>query len=135
MATKILDAFALMAFLHDEPGAATVENLIANAAEGKVNLAICTINLGEIWYSIARIVSAEKADDYIQEIQEMSIEVVIPDWALTRQAAIYKTNGNISYADCFAAALAKIRGGQVVTGDREFETLRDEVEIEWLESM
>jgi len=132
MATKILDAFALMAFLHDEPGATAVENLIAEATEGKVNLAICTVNLGEIWYSIARKLSAAKADDYVEEIQEMPIEVVVPDWALTRQAATYKAKGNISYADCFAAALAKKRAAPVITGDREFETLSDDIEIEWL---
>jgi predicted nucleic acid-binding protein len=62
----------------------------------------------------------------------MAIEIVDPDWLLTRQAVIYKAKGNISYADCFAAALAKARGGVVVTGDREFKMLESEVKIEWL---
>jgi len=52
---------------------------------------------------------------------------------LTRQAALYKTKGNISYADCYAAALAKLRIGDVVTGDKEFEVLEDEVKVIWLE--
>jgi predicted nucleic acid-binding protein len=132
MTTKVLDAFALMAFFHDEPGAETVENLIYEAELGKIDLAVCVINLGEIWYSISRKFSPEKADHYIQEIQSMAIKVVTPDWALTRQAAIYKAKGNISYADCFTAALAKILTGSVVTGDQEFRMLKDEVEIEWL---
>jgi len=132
MATKVLDAFALMVFFQDESGAETVENLIQAAAQGDVDLAICLINLGEIWYSISRKVSPERADHYIQEIQSMAIEIVAPDWLLTRQAATYKARGNISYADCFAAALAKTRGGLVVTGDREFKVLEDEVKVEWL---
>ena len=132
METKILDAFALMAFFHDEPGAEIVENLINAAEQGKVELAICIVNLGEVWYSISRKISPESADHYIQEIQGMAIEIVDPDWLLTRQAVIYKAKGNISYADCFAAALAKARGGVVVTGDREFKMLESEVKIEWL---
>ncbi len=132
METKILDAFALMAFFHDEPGAEIVENLINAAEQGKVELAICIVNLGEVWYSISRKISPESADRYIQEIQGMAIEIVDPDWLLTRQAAIYKAKGNISYADCFAAALAKARGGVVVTGDREFKMLESEVKVEWL---
>lgn len=132
MATKVLDSFALMAFFQDEPGADTVENLIYDAEMGKCNLAICIVNLGEIWYSISRKLSPEKADYYIQEIQGMAIEIVTPDWALTHQAAVYKAKGNISYADCFAAALAKILGGSVVTGDRDFKILENEVTIEWL---
>jgi predicted nucleic acid-binding protein len=132
METKILDAFALMAFFHDEPGAEIVENLIHDAEQGKVKLAICVINMGEIWYSIARKTSPESADHYIQEIQGMAIEIVLPDWLLTHQASIYKAKGNISYADCFAAALAKILGSEVVTGDKEFKMLENEIGISWL---
>jgi predicted nucleic acid-binding protein len=54
------------------------------------------------------------------------------DWELTRQAALYKTKGNISYADCYTAALAKLRKGEVVTGDKEFKILAGEVKISWL---
>ena len=132
MATKVLDAFALMAFLQDEPGAQLVEDLILQAQIGKINLSVCVVNLGEVWYSISRAVSVTVAERYIQQIQGMPIEVADVDWSLTRQAAMYKAKGNISYADCFAAALAKRQHGAVVTGDREFEMLRDEIEITWL---
>jgi ribonuclease VapC len=132
METKILDAFALMAFFHDEPGAETVEELMLAAEQGVVKLAICVVNLGEIWYSISRKTSPESADHFVQEIQGMAIEIVNPDWSLTRQAAIYKAKGNISYADCFAAALAKAHDSVIVTGDKEFMMLANEVKIEWL---
>jgi PIN domain nuclease of toxin-antitoxin system len=132
METKILDAFALMAFFHDERGAETVENLIHDAEQGKVKLIISLINMGEVWYSISRKTSPESADHYIQEIQSMAIETVDPDWVLTRQAAIYKAKGNISYADCFAAALAKLYDAALITGDKEFKELEDEIAIEWL---
>ena len=130
--TKVLDAFAILAFLYDEPGAEIVHQLISDAGEGKVNLVMCTVNLGEVWYWTSRRASPQTADDSLQELQEMGIKIVDADWVLTRQAAIYKTKGNISYADTFAAALAKLHGCPVVTGDKEFKQLEGEIEIEWL---
>jgi len=95
-------------------------------------LVMCTVNLGEVWYWTSRRASPQTADDSLQELQEMGIKIVDADWVLTRQAAIYKTKGNISYADTFAAALAKLHGCPVVTGDKEFKQLEGEIEIEWL---
>jgi ribonuclease VapC len=132
MTTKILDAHAVMSFLKDEPGADTVRNLILKAEEGNVKLAMSVINLGEVWYAIARATSPDKADRYIQEIRGMAIEIVDADWSLTHHAAAFKANGNISYADCFAAALAKIQKGELVTGDKEFKVLESEIKIMWL---
>jgi len=132
MATKVLDSYALMAFFGDEPGADIVRDLILKAEENKVSLAMCVVNLGEIWYSIARTNTPEVADQYIGEIRGMAIEIVDVDWQLTRQAAVFKKEGNISYADCFAAALAKNRRAELVTGDGEFKPLDGEIKISWL---
>ena len=38
----------------------------------------------------------------------------------------------MAYADCFAAALAKLRGLEVVTGDPEFKAVEKEVKVAWL---
>jgi len=132
MATKILDSYALMAFFEDEPGADFVRDLILKAEENKVSLLISVVNLGEVWYSIARSNSLEVADQYIQEINGMAIEIVDADWNLTRQAAAFKANGGISYGDCFAAALAKAKKAELITGDKEFKALEDEIKISWI---
>jgi predicted nucleic acid-binding protein len=132
MATKVLDSYALMAFFEDEPGADTVRSLILKGEEGGINLVMSVVNLGEVWYSIARTNSPETADQYIGEIKGMSIEIVDIDWTLTRQAALFKASGNISYADCFAAALAKNKKAELVTGDKEFRLLEGEIKIYWL---
>jgi predicted nucleic acid-binding protein len=89
------------------------------------------VNLGEVWYSIARNNSPEVADQYIGEVQGMAVEIVNTDWQITRQAAVFKANGNISYADCFAAALAKIKKADLITGDKEFKSLEGEIKISW----
>ena len=132
MASKVLDSYALMAFFEDEPGADLVRDLILKAEENKVSLLISVVNLGEVWYSIARTNSPELADQYIGEVKGMAIEIVDVDWTLTRQAANFKVNGNISYGDCFAAALAKSRRAELVTGDKEFKLLDGEIKISWL---
>ncbi|MEW5940237.1 MAG: type II toxin-antitoxin system VapC family toxin [Chloroflexota bacterium] len=132
MATKVLDSYALMAFFEDEPGADIVRGLILKAEEGGVNLLMSVVNLGEVWYSIARTNSPETADQYIQEISGMAIEIVDANWQLTRQAAEFKAKGRISYADCFAAALAKNRKAELVTGDKEFKSVEGEIKIAWL---
>jgi len=132
MAAKVLDSYAMMAFFEDEPGADFVRGLILKAEQGGIDLLMSVVNLGEVWYSIARTNSTEIADQYVHEIEGMAIEIVNADWPLTRQAAAFKANGNIAYGDCFAAALAKIRESEVVTGDKEFKALENEIEISWL---
>jgi PIN domain nuclease of toxin-antitoxin system len=132
MATKVLDSYALMAFFEDEPGADLVRGLILKAEDGSVKLLMSVVNLGEVWYSIARSNSPETADQYIHEIEGMAIEIVNADWALTRQASVYKANGNIAYGDSFAAALAKIHKAELITGDKEFEILEGEIKTAWL---
>jgi PIN domain nuclease of toxin-antitoxin system len=54
MASKVLDAYALMAFFEDEPGADVVRNLLLKAEDGNLKLLISVVNLGEVWYSIAQ---------------------------------------------------------------------------------
>jgi ribonuclease VapC len=132
MTTKVLDSYALMAFFEDEPGADLVRSLILKAEEDNIKLLMSVVNLGEVWYSIARTTSPKTADQYIRDIEGMAIEIVDADWPLTHQAAAFKVNGNISYGDCFAAALAKSRKAELITGDKEFKVLEGDLKIFWL---
>ena len=132
MTAKVLDSHALMAFFEDEPGADLVRGLLLKAEESDLKLLMSVVNLGEVWYSIARTTSPETADQYIHEIQGMSIELVDADWQITHQAAVFKAKGKLAYGDCFAAALAKNRKAELVTGDPEFKAMEGEIEIAWL---
>lgn len=132
MASRILDAYAIMAFLEDEPGADAVCQIIQSAFEKGDSLMMTVVNLGEVWYAIARSNSPEVADRYVDEIHNMGIEVVNADWALTRQAAMFKARGNLSYADSFAAALSALKNAPLVTGDKEFKPLQNDINILWV---
>jgi len=72
------------------------------------------------------------ADDVAADLSRMPIELVDADLHLARQAAIYKATNKMSYADAFAAALAKIKNAELVTGDPEFKEVEKEIKINWL---
>ena len=135
MATMVLDAHALMVLFNDEPGADEVERILLKAESGSPKLMMSVVNWGEIYYSILRGASQEMAETKAHEIAGMQIELVpvdADDLELVRQAAAFKATRKMSYADCFAAALAKIKNAELVTGDREFKQLARDVKIHWL---
>jgi predicted nucleic acid-binding protein len=137
MATMVLDAHALMVLFNDEPGADEVEKILLKAESGSPKLLMSVVNWGEIYYSILRGASQEMAETKAHEMAGMQIELVpvdADDLELVRQAAAFKATRKMSYADCFAAALAKIKNAELVTGDREFKQLAREVKIHWLHS-
>lgn len=130
-AKKVLDTYALLAFFEDEPGADFVRRLLMEAESGSLKLVMCVVNLGEFWYILARTISPTRADALIAEICGLSIEIIDADWKLTHQAAIFKSKGGISYADCYTAALGKLLDAEVVTGDPEFQKLKGEISTAW----
>lgn len=136
MATMVLDAHALMVLFNDEPGAEEVEKILLKAEKGNPRLLMSVVNWGEIYYSIMRGVSQEIADSKAHEIAGMRIELVpvdTRDLELIRQAAAFKATKKMSYADCFAAALAKIKNAELVTGDPEFKAVEHELrKVRWL---
>ena len=137
MATMVLDAHALMVLFNDEPGAEEVKKILIKAESGSPKLLMSVVNWGEIYYSILRGASQEMAETKAHEIAGMQIELVpvdADDLELVRQAAAFKATRKMSYADCFAAALAKIKNAELVTGDREFKQLARDVKIHWLHS-
>ena len=136
MATMVLDAHALMVLFYDEPGAEEVEKILLKAESGNPTLLMSVVNWGEIYYSIYRGASPEMAESKAHEIAGMRIELVpvdARDLELVRQAALFKATKKMSYADCFAAALAKISNTELVTGDREFKAVENDLKkIRWI---
>jgi predicted nucleic acid-binding protein len=132
MASKVLDSWALMAFFKGESSAANVETLIHQAAADKTRLLLCVVNWGEVYYGMWRAGGKAAAEDVAADLFRMPIELVEADHPLARQAAIFKATNKMSYADAFAAALAKIKNAELVTGDAEFKPLEQEIKINWL---
>jgi predicted nucleic acid-binding protein len=129
---SILDAHALLVFLEREHGFEKVKSLFEAALEEDDNLLMTSVNFGEVYYIVLREFGEKKIGEVERIIRTLPIEIVDVDVQLAREAARFKAIKKISYADCFAAALAKLRKGEVVTGDKEFKALEGEVEISWV---
>ncbi len=132
MATKVLDSWALIAFFEDEPAAEAVERILEQATAEKHKLLMSVVNWGEVYYNTMREVSEAAAEQKLKEIATMPIEIVEADLNLTKQAAIFKATKKMSYANCFGAALAKIKNAEFVTGDPEYKEVEKEIKINWL---
>lgn len=128
----VLDTWAVIAYLEDEPSGAQVEELIASAHEEQIPIYMSVVNVGEVWYTLAREVSEEEAHASVKSLRDLRIQFEDADWILTQEAARFKSQNKMSYADCFAAALAKVRKAELVTGDKEFKPLDGEIKISWL---
>jgi len=128
----VLDSWSVIAYLEDESSAERVEDILTNAHERKIPLITTVVNAGEIWYILARKTSIAEADQSLVELRRMGIEFVEADWKLARAAAGFKARYKMSYADCFAAALAQERKAEVVTGDPEFKQVEREVKVRWI---
>jgi predicted nucleic acid-binding protein len=132
MAAKVLDSWALLAFFKGEDAADDVETLINKAAAEKARLFLCVVNWGEVYYGMWRAGGKIAADDVAADLSRMPIELADADLHLAKQAAVYKATKKMSYADAFAAALAKIKNAELVTGDVEFKPLEKEIKNNWL---
>ncbi|HUT33844.1 MAG TPA: type II toxin-antitoxin system VapC family toxin [Planctomycetota bacterium] len=129
---RVFDSWALLAFVQDEPGAPKVEALLAEASEQGLPALVSVVNLGEVWYTTARTRGDSQANATVDALLSLGLVVVPADWELAQQAARFKARHKLAFGDCFAAALAKQRDIEVVTGDPEFRQLSREVRILWL---
>lgn len=128
----VFDSWPIMAYLKGEPSVTRIIDIIADAHDRGDSLLMSVVNVGEVWYTIASRANSESADSAIKIIRSLGIEFIEVDWPTTQIAARYKALGGISYADCFAAALAKNHKATLLTGDREFQQLENEIDIVWL---
>ena len=130
--TRVLDAHGLLVFLEKEAGYEKVEQSFVAAVEKDRYLLMASVNFGEVYYIVLRECGQDKAHEIEKIIRTLPIEIIDVDIQLAKEAARFKASHKISYADCFAAALAKLHKGEVITGDKEFKTVESEIKIAWL---
>jgi ribonuclease VapC len=128
----VLDSYAILTYFQDEAGAQLVQQLLSDSVSGEAELFISSINLGEIAYIARRKAGQEKAEAALSAVDLLPIKIVDVDKDLALGAAEIKADYPISYAGCFALALAERLEGIVVTGDPEFQKVNDLVPIQWL---
>lgn len=131
-AARVLDSFSLIAYIEGEAGAEGVIDVLKLARDSGTDLLLSVVNWGEVYYLTLREAGRERVEEVVHLLSTLPIEVVPADLELTRLAAEFKARKKMSYADCFAAALAKMHKAELVTGDREFEQVQGELRIHWI---
>jgi predicted nucleic acid-binding protein len=131
-ATQVLDSYALLALLRDEPGAEIVAGLLERAGQQNRSVHMTEVNYAEVQYTIRRKDGETVWASIAGQLLAAPIEFHSADRRLADVAAGFKARFKISLAAAFAAALAKERKAELVTGDPEFRALEKEIKIRWL---
>src|SRR4030067_3399355 len=120
-AAFIFDSYALLKFFQKEKGYEKVLNLLEEIKKAGVAKYINAINLGEIIYSTKREFGDQKKLEVLANIERLNFTILTVSNNLIFQAAEYKAQYRISYADCFILASAIEHKAIIVTGDPEFK--------------
>jgi ribonuclease VapC len=131
-----LDAFAWLAWLQDEPGAAAVQRWLDETDAERAECVTSVINLGEAYYRLVRV----DRRDHAESLWRMALRGVLPvsvkdaTRGRVRRAAELKSKHAIAYADAFAVATALEFDAILLTGDPEIGPLAGEenLKVEWL---
>ncbi|MDQ3918102.1 MAG: type II toxin-antitoxin system VapC family toxin [Acidobacteriota bacterium] len=111
----VLDASAILAYLHGETGSDVVERAILDAASQCV---AHSVNLCEVYYIVHRDSDRATADAAINDFQSLGVvERADFDQAFWKEAGGLKAGGGISLPDCFCITLTNRVGGTLLTSD------------------
>lgn len=132
MKKYIFDSYALFVYLEGESGSEKVAKIISDALQDKTEIFMSVLNWGEVYYIVLREQGKDAAELYLKTIERYPINIIDAGKELTREAANIKASYKLSYADAFAAALAKLNKAVLVTGDKEFKSLNKIIKIEWV---
>jgi predicted nucleic acid-binding protein len=130
--TYVLDANAILDYVQDGPGAATVERVLREAFRHDAALMISVINLGEVSYWLWRNQGEQKARQTIDDLALLPLHIIPVDLPQALKAGEFKALHKIPYADGIAAALAVAQNATLVTSNRDFEKFGRRIPIVWL---
>ncbi len=129
----LFDSHALLKFFQKETGHEKVARLLDNARRSKTQKLLSAMNLGEIIYATKRNFGDQKKIEILAHIERLGFTVLPVSNNLIFQAAEFKAEFSISFADCFALATALEHKAAIVTGDPEFRKVEHLVDIIWIE--
>jgi ribonuclease VapC len=135
MTASVLDSWAMIGWLQgEEPARAKVRELLEQASRGQTKVSMSLINVGEVFYLIAKRHGAAPAERFLADLAVMPIQALLPDRRLILDAARLKSRYSISYADAFAVETARDKNAILVTGDPELWQLskQEPVELLWV---
>ena len=130
---RLLDSFAMLAYLNQETGFQKVRDVMAKVQGSGDSVLMNEINIGEVYYILFRKRGKENAGHFLDAIlPALPVSPVSNSFDDVIAASRIKAEYPISLADCFAAATAKKANAAIITGDPEFRKIERLVPIEWL---
>ncbi len=130
---RLLDSYALLAYLNKEDGFEKVRNVLANAQKSSLPVLMNELNVGETYYILYRKRGHEQAEYFLDTVLAgLPISMISNDFNAVISASNIKARHALSFADCFAVATAQRENAVIVTGDPEFKNVEKLVEIDWL---
>jgi ribonuclease VapC len=119
--TVLLDAFALIALLRDEPAADEVEKILRRG-----EAAMSAVNLAEALDVLQRVDSVDRArlEALTRPLVSESLQLLVVDERTARDGAdlrarrYHRTRAPLSLADCLLLAAARGADAVVATADR-----------------
>ncbi|HHY38759.1 MAG TPA: type II toxin-antitoxin system VapC family toxin [Clostridia bacterium] len=128
---KVLDAYAILCWMQGESGANHVEDILASAEKEEVEVYVSVINLGEVYYRLAKSRQREKASSFLMDVKRKTFPWKAAPITNTRVwvAAKLKAELPLSYADAFAVGLAQELSAELVTGDPEILAVQDKIGV------
>ena len=122
----VLDSYALIGYLENEPFSREIEGLLKSARKGKAQLFLHAIHLGEVYYITFREQGEKMADISYSRIRAFPLNFIdtISEELLLKAASL-KAKYTISYAYSFAAALSMLNNCLLLSGDPEYKELEN----------
>jgi hypothetical protein len=78
-ASKVVDAWAMIAWLLNQAAAPVVESFIQEADAGNLHLVMSWMNVGEVFYIISKRHGAQPAEEFLNRLPSLPIRLVLPD--------------------------------------------------------
>ena len=114
----VLDAYAVIAFLRDEPAADEVASLLRSE-----DASLTAVGVGEVVDHLIRLAHIDE-DDVLLDLAELGLSEAVPIDARAgaragrlRARYYHRTRCPVSMADCLAAAVAYERAEPLATSD------------------
>ena len=128
----VFDSHALLKLFQKEKGYEKVARLLEEIQKSGGAKYINALNIGEIIYITKREFGDQKKLEVLANIERLQFAVLPVPNTMIFQAAEYKAQYSISYADCFVLASVLEHKAAIVTGDPEFKKVQHLVEIIWV---
>jgi predicted nucleic acid-binding protein len=125
----LLDTSALFTFSDNEEGAAEVQKILEDAKRGKVSAFVSSMSIMELFYVTCQEIDSDAATQMVILARSLPVKELALTEDLILTAGDLKARYQISVADAWIAATAKLNGLTLLHKDPEFEPLKEEVDV------